>query len=155
MSPTAPCSHSWGARKRMVITCGTIFSSPSKITITSVCLSACVCVFPARKDCVYLYRLGTVRNVFTKRVIKYWNTLPKGGGGVTVARGVKGKTGRDTVPRSGNTVVFGHSLDSMISEVFSDLIESVIPRYKPIQTLGLETPWRGGSGRPRRPRPRS
>lgn len=45
----------------------------------------------------------------------------QGGGGVLVRGGIQGKTGRGS-QCSGlvDTVVFGYSLDSMMSEVFSN-----------------------------------
>lgn len=65
-------------------------------------------------------RLSTRRDLFSKRVIRYWNgllrrwwiTVP---GGSTQWHGPVDK------------VMFGQRLDSMISEVFSNLIDSVSP----------------------------
>lgn len=127
MSPTAPCSHPRGARKVKVINCGTNFSSPSKSTITSVRACLFVCVFPTKKDCVSLYRLDTLENFFTERVIKNWNTLPREVVKSPFLEVLKTGRGHGLV----DTVVFGHSLNSMISEMFYDTIDAVTPGYKP------------------------
>lgn len=62
---------------------------------------------------------------FTEMVIKYWNTLSREVVKSPFLEVLKTGHGHGLV----DTVVFSHSLDSMISELFFDPVDSVIPGY--------------------------
>lgn len=66
------------------------------------------------------------KNFFTQRVIRRWNDF-QGGGEVIIPGGVKGRAGCSTQCHGlVDRAAFTHRLDSMTSEIFSNLVDSVI-----------------------------
>lgn len=77
------------------------------------------------------FRLNIWKNFLAKGVIKQWNGLPKEVLELPSLEEFKESLCRGLVDR----VVFGHGLDSIISELFSSLIDSVVLNHSVLAAL--------------------